>query len=239
VAHRIVYYHGCVVDTFDHETGHAVIKVLELTGHQVEVPDLICCSYPLLNSGEIGVARQRAARLVSQLSKYVGRGYTIVFSCPTCGYALKEVYPRLLSCESADVVAENTHFISSYLLQLHEAGERRIPVRELPIRVGYHTPCHLRAKGVSTASLELLCLIPKTEVLHLDRGCCGMGGTWALRSKARNELSAKVGGPLFKRIQETGLHLVATDCFGCQVQIGRFAHCRMTHPMKILADACA
>src|SRR3989304_2511392 len=236
---RIVYYHGCVVDTFDHETGRAVIELLQITGHKVEVPNLICCSFPLLNSGEILLARKRAIQLVSALSKYVEHGYGIIYSCPTCGHTLKEAYPKLLSSESADLVAKNTYFVSSYLLQLHNAGERRMPLKEGSLRLGYHTPCHLRSQGISTASSELLSLIPKAQVLHLDRGCCGMGGTWALRSKARGGLSAEIGGPLFKRIREAELQLVATDCFACQLQIARFTRCTVTHPMKVLAEAWA
>jgi len=235
---KIVYYHGCVVDTFDHEAGRGVIEILQKMGHKVEVPDLICCSFPLLNSGEILLARKRAIQLVDCLRMYVEHGYSIMYSCPTCGHALKESYPRLLSSESADLVARSTHFVSSYLLELHNTGERKIPLRERSLRLGYHTPCHLRSQGISTASSELLSLIPKIEVHHLDRGCCGMGGTWALHSKERGDLSAEIGIPLFKRIQEVDLQLLATDCFGCQLQIARFTRCTVTHPMAVLAEAC-
>lgn len=233
----IVYYHGCVVDYFDHETGRAVIDLLEMTGHTVEVPDLICCSFPLLSSGQIALARKRAVRLVSSLVKYVARGHSIICSCPTCGYALKEAYPKLLSSESADLVAANTHFVSTYLLKLYNDGEQRIPFRQRSLRLGYHAPCHLRAQDLSTSAVDLLSLIPGTEVLHLDRGCCGMGGTWGLRSKRRSDLSMGIGSPLFEAIREAQLQLVATDCFGCQLQISRFTRCAVTHPMQILVEA--
>jgi len=235
---RLVYYHGCVVDTFDHKTGRAVIKLLEATGHAVEVPPLICCSFPLLNHGEFRLARKRAMRLVNSLSKYAEDGYGIIYSCPTCGYALKEVFPRLLSSEAADLVAANTHFVSSYLLQLQDSGERKMPLRETPLRLGYHSPCHLRSQGLATASLALLALIPGAEVLHVDRGCCGMGGTWALRSKEKGATSAQIGRQLFKGIQEAEVQQVATDCFGCELQIARFTPFTTTHPMVLLAEAC-
>jgi len=238
----IVYYHGCFVNYFDHETGDAVVEVLERSGFEVEVPELVCCSFPLLNSGDVANARKRAAELTGVLAPFAERGCDIVYSCPTCGYALKEVFPILLESESARLVAERTSLISSYLLELHRAGRLNLAFREKPLRVAYHTPCHLRSQDLPTDSAELLALIPGIEVRHLDRGCCGMGGTWALHSKDQNELSKEIGAPVFQEIGEAEPRLVSTDCAGCQIQIARYARLsgdRVMHPMQILAEACS
>jgi glycerol-3-phosphate dehydrogenase subunit C len=237
VNRNILYYHGCVVDYFDHETGRAVIRLLEKNSCKVEVPDLICCSFPLLNSGDILTARERGAKLIDTLSKYVDRGYQVVYSCPTCGYTLRETYPKLFNSELARRLAEKTNFISNYLLEQHNEGDLNVEFKETSLRVAYHTPCHLRAQDLSIASAELLSLIPGLEVHILDRGCCGMGGNWAFRSKQRGELSAEIGAPIFNEIQEGDWDLVTTDCFGCQIQISRHTHYRLTHPAQILAEA--
>ena len=234
---RVVYYHGCVVDYFDHKTGRAVIQLLDRTGCAVEVPDLICCSYPLLSSGEIVAARKRAAQLTGVLGRFVDRGYQIVYSCPTCGHALKEAYPKLLHTQLAASVAANTHFISRYLLELHRNGEIELQFKDRPLQVAYHTPCHLRSQNLSTASVEVLSLIPELNVRYVDRGCCGMGGTWALRSRRRGELGAEVGGPLFREILERQPQIIATDCFGCGIQIARHTQNAPIHPLQILSEA--
>jgi glycerol-3-phosphate dehydrogenase subunit C len=237
VNRNIVYYHGCAVEYFDHETGRAVIEFLERTGCKVEVLDLICCSFPLLNSGEISTAYKRAARLADNLVKYVDSGYEIVYSCPTCGYALKDAYPKLLNSESSRRVAKHTHFVSKYLLDLHGEGELKLQFKESTLRLAYHTPCHLRSQNLNTVSVELLSLIPGIKVQYIDRGCCGMGGTWALRSKYRNILSAEIGALLFKSITEASPSVVATDCIGCQIQIERYTGYRVIHPIRIIAEA--
>jgi glycerol-3-phosphate dehydrogenase subunit C len=238
----VVYYHGCFVNYFDHETGAAVVEVLEKNGFKVEVPELICCSFPLFNSGDFPRARRRAAKLTDMLATFAAQGCDIVYSCPTCGYALKEVFPALLETEAARLVAAQTSFVSSYLMEVHRAGKLNVGFGKKPLRVAYHTPCHLASQDLSAVSAELLALIPGVDVRHLDRGCCGMGGTWALHSKSQNELSREIGAPVFEEIEESKFQAVATDCAGCQIQIARHANLpgeRVIHPMQILAEAYA
>jgi len=240
MAQRVVYYHGCFVNYFDHETGLAVVKVLEKNGLEVDVPECGCCSLPLYNSGDIVNARKRAASLVDALAGFASRGCHVVYSCPTCGYALKKVFPALLESEASRLVAESTSFISAYLLGLLDVGRLNIGLRKMPVRVAYHAPCHLRSHDLTTASTRVLCLIPEIDVRHIDRGCCGMGGTWGLRSRDQSELSGQVGAHVFEAIKEMNPHLVATDCAGCQIQIARYtgyAGDKILHPMRILAEA--
>jgi len=237
VERKIVYYHGCVVDYFDHKTGQAVVQILEKVGCTVEVPDLICCSFPLLNAGEFQTARKRASELTRVLGELVRAGFQVVYSCPTCGHALKEAYPKLLDSETARAVAENTHFISSYLLALYREGEMELAFNDRQVSLAYHTPCHLRSQELSTESIQLLNLIPKLEVEYVDKGCCGMGGSWALRSKQRGELAEEVGRPLFDDVIDGKPEIVATDCFSCGIQIARHTDRPPVHPMHILLDA--
>ncbi|MFC2030896.1 heterodisulfide reductase-related iron-sulfur binding cluster [Chloroflexota bacterium] len=233
---KAVYYHGCVVDYFDLDTGRAVVEILERVGCTVEVPELICCSFPLLNSGDFQAARKRATELIRVLAEYVESGHQVVYSCPTCGHALKEAYPKLLG-KSARDVADNTHFISSYLLDLVGNARAELKFDDRPRHMAYHTPCHLRTQDLSTASVELLNLVPKLDVVHVDKGCCGMGGTWALRSKRRGELGAEAGSALFEDIHDRQPQIVATDCFGCGIQIARNTQVIPLHPMQILLDS--
>ncbi len=237
---RIVYYHGCFVDFIDPETGKAVVNVLEKNRFRVEVPELVCCSFPLLNSGNIEAARKRANKLIDILAPLADEGCDIIYSCPTCGYSLEEAYPLLLDTDAARLVAEKSSIISTYLLDLNEKGELNLEFKETPLHVGYHTPCHLRSQDLATVSLELIKLVPGVEAHHLDRGCCGMGGTWALRSKERCELSAEIGSEVFDDIKETNPDVVSTDCGGCTIQIARQtgrSGDKMIHPIRILADA--
>jgi glycerol-3-phosphate dehydrogenase subunit C len=233
---RIVYYQGCVVEYFDHQSGAAVVELLEKAGCTVEVPELICCSFPLIHAGEFRVARKRAIELTRVLGRFVGDGFQVVYSCPTCGHALKQAYPQLLNSELAQRVAENTRFISSYLLQLCREGEVEFDFKARPAHLAYHTPCHLRSQGLSTVSAELLSLIPDMDVAHVDKGCCGMGGSWALRSNRRGKIAADVGSALFREIREREPEIVATDCFSCGIQIAQHTQIIPIHPLRVFID---
>ncbi|MBW2051027.1 MAG: hypothetical protein JRG97_06295 [Deltaproteobacteria bacterium] len=237
---KIIYYPGCFVNYFDHETGRCIVNILEKNDLQVEVPEFTCCSYTLYNSGNITHARKRASRLVETLTPYAVKGYEIIYSCPTCGLALKEVYPNLLNTDEARVVADRTTFISSFLLALHEEDRLNIDFKDISLNIAYHAPCHLKSQNLFTESTTLLSLIPGISLNDLNRGCCGMGGTWGLQSKKQSELSGEVGVNVFQEIKETKPQLVVTECAGCQIQIGRYTGypCNLViHPLRIFADA--
>jgi len=245
MAQRVVYYHGCFVNYFDHETGFAVIiepcrSNRNRRGRSGPTGEAFQGSILSFTSATLNNAKKRAAKLVNTLGAFASRGCHIVYSCPTCGYALKKIYPVLLETETSRLVADNTSFISAYLLGLRDRGKLNGELGKMPLRVSYHTPCHLRSNGLATASTKLLALIPEIDVRYIDRGCCGMGGTWGLRSKNHCELSGQVGAHVFEAIKEVNPQLVATDCAGCQIQIARYtgyADDKIRHPIRIFAEA--
>ena len=83
------------------------------------------------------------------------------------------------------------------------------------------SPCHLRAFSNPSVSADLLFILPGAEEHCRNRGCCGMGGTWALKSKKQSELSGKIGEPVFEKIKELKPQLLSTDCAWCQIRIAR------------------
>lgn len=83
-------------------------------------------------------------------------------------------------------------------------------------------------------------ILPGAEVHCRNRGCCGMGGTWALHSKKQSELSGKIGEPVFEKIKELKPQLMSTDCAGCQIQIARhtgLSEKDLAHSVQIVAEA--
>ncbi len=237
---KIVYYHGCFVNYFDHKTGDSTFAVLEQNGFEVQMPELVCCGYPLLNSGGIGKVRKNAKKLTDTLAGFVSQGHEIVYTCPTCGHSLKEVFPELLQNEAAAQVAARASLISEFLLGLRKAGELNLEFAEKKQNIVYHVPCHLRALSNPSVSADLLSILPGAEVYCHNRGCCGMGGTWALKSKKQSDLSGKIGGPVFEEIKERKPQLLSTDCAGCQIQIARhtgLSERELAHPVQIIAEA--
>jgi Fe-S oxidoreductase len=233
---RIAYYAGCFASYFDVEIGRAAIGILERNGLAVSLIDNKCCGIARIAGGDIEGALRDARSLLHQLAPFAERGDDIVVSCPSCGLALKSEYPALLDDEESRLVARRTHDLSQYLLALYRNGEMDAAFQPVPLLIAYHNPCHLRAQGIESAAVDLMRLIPGLSVQTLDRGCCGMAGTFGLRS-AHYLQSMEVGGPLFEELERIAPQLVVTDCAGCQMQLRCGPVKKVVHPLTVVQGA--
>ena len=115
---------------------------------------------------------------------------------------------------------------------------KTLPLKPLPLKVVYHTPCHMEKMGWTLYTLELLRKIPGLELTVLDSQCCGIAGTYGFK-KENYPTSQAIGAPLFRQIEESGADLVITDCETCKWQIEMSTSLRCEHPITLLAQALA
>jgi Fe-S oxidoreductase len=172
---------------------------------------------------------------VRTFAELVRDGYTVVCSEPTAALALKEEYPRLLDTDDAKLVAANTIELTALLAELQAKGELKPPTRELPLGIGHHVPCHLKALGPASAP-SLLAIIPKLSVHAIDVGCSGSAGAWGF-ARVNHENSLKIGEPLFAEMDRPRIALGATECSTCRMQIQQGTGKRVLHPVQFLALA--
>jgi Fe-S oxidoreductase len=148
--------------------------------------------------------------------------------------ALERDYGYLLpESDDARSVAEQTRDVSSFLWALHRQGELDTDLCPVEVRVGYHTPCHLRVRDLGPENLHLLGLIPGMETVDVDRGCCGLAGSFGMR-RAHREESHEIGRYLFQALQSPGLDLGTTNCAGCEMQMRAGSGRDVVHPLKLL-----
>ncbi len=231
---RVVYYFGCFANYNNPEVGQATVAVLEALGYDVLLPDWRCCGIPLYAKGELAAARRMAAYNADALSAYVDAGCEIVTSCPSCHLALARDYPRLFPSPATEWVSTHTHFLSRFLLGGSQAEipcDGRFGV--MAQRAAYHLPCHLRALGMQQDSLRLLAQIPGLSLTNLERGCCGLSGTFGLE-RAHYAQSMEIGSGLFAAVKENTFDLVLTDCGACKLQIEHGTGRQVTHPVEVL-----
>jgi Fe-S oxidoreductase len=186
-------------------------------------------------------AKELAQRYARQSLRVFGplaqEGYTILVSCPSCGTALEHDLPYLLpDSDDAQLVAEQTQDVSDFLWALHQQGELDTDFDLLDLRVGYHTPCHLRLRDLGPENLRLLELIPGMEAVNIDRGCCGMAGSFGMR-RAHREESYEIGRCLFEELQSPDYDLGTTNCAGCEMQMRAGSSRDVVHPLKFLWQA--
>lgn len=233
----VVYYPGCYANFTDPSLGWAVIGILERNGFQVLVPDHLCCGVASFAYGAKELAQQYALQALTVFGPLARQGYTILVSCPSCGLALERDYPYLLSeSEDARLVAEQTQDLSSFLWALHERGELDTAFDRLDLRAGYHTPCHLRVRDLGPENLQLLELIPGMEPVEVDRGCCGMAGSFGML-RAHREESREIGRYLFQELRSGDFDLGMTNCAGCEMQMRAGSGQNVVHPLKLLWQA--
>jgi len=236
---RVAYFHGCFGGYQDLEgEGRAAVDLLERLGCTVAIPPQECCGIAAISHGHLDDVRASAERNVATLLDLVRRGYTVLYSAPSCGLALVEDYPRLLGTPQSDVLARHVRDIHDYVLEILEGSPGlRAALRPVPLRLTYHNPCHLQARGLGEEVVRLLGLIPGVEVVPIVRDhCCGIAGTFGMKEK-NFDLSMRMGRPLFESIERTGVQVVATGCGTCKIQIEQGSSLPVVHPIAVVRES--
>jgi glycerol-3-phosphate dehydrogenase subunit C len=149
---------------------------------------------------------------------------------------IKHEYSRLLNIPGSEEVAKHTYDLFEFLRNLNGSKNLNIDFKELPLRVAYFAPCHLRSLNIGLPALEILRLIPGLQIDAVEADCCGLGGTFGFK-KEKYEISQEIGNDLREAIDRLEPEIVLTDCEGCRMQIRHLTGLRVLHPVQILRDA--
>ena len=233
---KIGYFYGCYTNTNEVDVGKATVQVLEANGFEVTLPPQRCCGIPMLGNGDFKAARKMGLYNVPSLLYAIRSGSDIVFSSTSCGYMIKYEYSRLLSIPKAEEVSQHLYDLFEFLRNLKESNGFKTNFKELPMKVGYFAPCHLRALGIGLPALEILRLIPGIKIENIEADCCGMGGTFGFK-KERYEISQEIGKDLAEAIVRLKPEIILSDCEGCRMQIRHLTGLKVLHPIQILRDA--
>lgn len=233
---KAAYFYGCYVNFFSAESeGSSVVRVLQKNDIEVILPGQKCCGIPSISSGNVNAARKDMAYNLKQLYGAVRAGYDIVTSCPSCGLALKEDYPRILNTAEATVVAQKTFDIHEYLWLLFNEGTLNTNFKPSTKKAVFHTPCHLKAQEISDLQECLAELIPGISIIKIADSCCGMAGSFGLR-ESNFDLSMAIGNKLFQSIKSASADFAVTSCGACKTQIRQGTGCKVIHPIELLAE---
>jgi len=233
---RIAYFYGCYTNTNEVDVGKATVQVLEANGFEVILPPQRCCGIPMLGNGDFKAARKMGLYNVPPLLHAIHSGSDIVFSSTSCGYMMKYEYRRLLSIPKAEEVSQHLYDLFEFLRNLKESNGFNTNFKELPLKIGYFAPCHLRALGIGLPTLEILRLIPGLRIENIEADCCGMGGTFGFK-KEKYEISQEIGKDLVEAIDRLKPEIILSDCEGCRMQIRHLTGLKVLHPIQILRDS--
>lgn len=118
-ANKVAYFAGCSGRYLFPEVPQALVQVFQHSGVQVYFPDQQCCGMPMLLEGDRKKTHVFMAANVERLAGLVAEGFTIVCSCPTCGFVLKKL------------LKERAYYADAYQAAIGaEAGILKVPVED-------------------------------------------------------------------------------------------------------------
>jgi len=234
---KVAYFVDMFSDLISPQIAETFLKILKHNNIEVSIPkqkgsDIVNFTY-----GNIKRVTKNADFNVAELSKQIDLGYSIVCTEPTAALTLQEEYIRINNTESYLKVSNNSFDASTFLLSLFEQNLMKTEMKSVPVTLGYHRPCHIKKLGAADSTIHLMEYIPGVKLVDIDKGCCGIAGTFGMKKK-NYETSMKIGEPLFKELKNSNLDFGLTECSTCKLQMEHGApNLKVKHPLEIIAEA--
>ena len=208
---KAVLYATCFVEYNNPGIGMAARGVLAKNGVETAVVYPGCCGMPQLERGALEDVAAKAKAVSGALSEWIDKGYDIIALTPSCALMLKMEWPLLLP-EDAGVerLAAHTSDIAEYVVGIARKEGLAEGLEPLEGGIAFHFACHARAQNIGAKAAVMLRMIPKTNVLIMQR-CSGHGGSWGVM-KENFDVGMKVGKAVMKQAAEGGRKYVSSEC---------------------------
>jgi FAD/FMN-containing dehydrogenase/Fe-S oxidoreductase len=234
---RVAYFVDVFANYNDPLIAEAVVEVLQHNGLEVYVPPgQRGCGMAPLAYGDVETAREVVTLNLRILADLAREGFPILCSEPTAALMFRHDALDLLDDPDAELVASRVVECTAFLWEMHQQGLLRTDFAPLPIAVGHHVPCHLKALGEPPRGPDLLAMVPGLRVHTIDVSCSGMAGTFGLQA-ANRAVSLGAGRPMLEELSRPGVLFGSTECSTCRLQMEDGARKRTLHPVQYLALA--
>jgi glycolate oxidase iron-sulfur subunit len=235
---RVGLLGGCVQRVFFPGVNEATLRVLAAEGCEVVVPPgQGCCGALSAHAGR----QEEAARMARALVEtFEAAGVeTVVVNAAGCGSHLKDLDLLFRGdpafAARAAAFSRKVRDVSEFLAALGPVAPRG----PYPVRVAYHSSCHLgHAQGITRQPRELLRAVPGLDLVEIPSGdeCCGSAGIYNL---VQAESADEIGRRKAAAVLATGAPVVAAANPGCTLHIQKMLRERgeaveAAHPVEIL-----
>ncbi|MFL5299266.1 MAG: FAD-binding and (Fe-S)-binding domain-containing protein, partial [Anaeromyxobacteraceae bacterium] len=233
---RVVLFPDTFTNHFHPGSAIAAVNVLERAGYHVEVPRAwLCCGRPLYDFGMLDLAARHLRRIVEVLAPAVESGARLVGLEPSCVAVFRDELPDLLASEPRARVVSAAMRTLSELLE-----DDAVPLPRAAGAAVVQPHCHHHAVMGFDAERRVLERLGLRATV-LDRGCCGMAGSFGFEAGERHRVSVAVGElgvlPAIRSAPEDALLLA--DGFSCREQIAQGTGRRARHLAEVLDDPAA
>jgi glycolate oxidase iron-sulfur subunit len=218
--HRVAFFSGCLMDTMFMKTNDATMKLLQLAGCEIVIPqNQTCCGALHGHSGEKDSAKDLAKRNIKAFEDL--HVDFIITNAGGCGAFLVD-YDHLLKDDPewksrAEEFTQKIKDISEILvtIKFHEKVKLELP----PQIITYQDSCHLRnVMKTADAPRTLLQAIQGVEYKEMkdsDR-CCGSAGIYNI---VESEMSMQILDTKMVHVKKTNATTIVTANPGCLLQM--------------------
>ncbi len=232
---RVALFATCIVDTLKPEIGYASLRLLQVAGCEVSVPEQSCCGQPNYNNGDEKGARELAEQWLTQFENYE----YVVIPSGSCAAMLKKHSPALFAGHDSglqgrmDALANRCYELSEFLSSVLSPAFGDLPVQQ----VCYHDSCSgLRELGVKHQPRALLAQIKSLELKELSNAeaCCGFGGTFCVKHP---EIACRLADDKIAAIEKSGAQTLVGGDWGCLMHLqGRMEALGKTTDVKHFSE---
>ena len=235
---KVVLFHDLYARYNNSKLTDLALKILHALNVQAETIPVGSAAMPAIVYGNLKLARKTIAKSAPVLADFVTKGYKIISTEPTAVLALRKEWPDVLPSPEVKSIAANTHEFFEYLLKHISNNKINLIFKTVEQTFGYHAPCHLKALQIGRPGVELLRRIPGVTINEINRGCCGIAGTYGFK-KGENgyEQSMKIGAALFEELKKPENELGLSECSTCRMQMEHGSQKETRHPLEVLAEA--
>jgi len=235
-AEEVVYFADLYATYNKPELAEKVAQVLDRNSQSIILPPQRESGMPAIAYGNAARVRRLIRSNVAALLPHVREGRSVVTAEPTAALCFREEYRHYDASDEVREVGEHFFDFFQYLSMLHQQGKLNTEFQPVQAHLAYHAPCHLRALQIGRPALDVLRLIPGLHIEEVDRGCCGMAGTFGMRAK-NYQLSMQIGHDLFEALRDPRYDATVSDCSACRMQIRHGTGKPALHPVELLHAA--
>ncbi|RXZ44672.1 Fe-S oxidoreductase [Crenobacter cavernae] len=236
---RVALFATCYMNRNEPGPGEDLFAVFEHNG----IPVILagkerCCGMPRLELGDLESVRHAKEHNVPMLAELVDKGWDLTALLPSCVLMFKNELPSMFpDDEQVRKVADAFYDPFEYLMLRHKAGKLKTDFASSLGRVAYHAACHQRVQNIGHKTLDLLSLVPDTEVELIER-CSGHDGTYAVK-KEFHAYSMKIVKPVAERVKRYEADHYGSDCAmaGHHIEQGVADGRVAEHPITLLRRA--
>ncbi|MEO9365131.1 MULTISPECIES: FAD-binding and (Fe-S)-binding domain-containing protein [Candidatus Nitrosocaldus] len=212
----VAFFADTYIRYIDPMLGLKIVRILNINGYRVEFPEQLSSGLPAILEGAVDKARRIVEFNTSSLYPYASKGIPIVTFSPSASLALRMEYLNVLDDHRSRAVAEHVQDVHELLYNLKSRAEL-VEFKPVDEDILVHMHCHTIVQGYDRHLISLLKSIPSLRFSILEKGCCGVGGSYSF-IKDNYALSMQIGRELFDAVKASEKRVYTTG-ESCRLQI--------------------